>query len=142
MLENFVPRYESTVTQRLLDQGAIFVGKNNMDEFAMGSTNRSSYFGNVKNPIDERLVPGGSSGGGAAAVGGNLCYAALGSDTGGSVRQPAAFCGIVGVKLSYGICSRFGMIAYASSMDQPGVMARSVEDACIILDVIKGHCHW
>lgn len=140
IMGDFTPWYESTVTERLLEQGCIFVGKNNMDEFAMGSTNRNSAFGEVKNPVDEKLVPGGSSGGGAAAVAAGLCYAALGSDTGGSVRQPAAFCGIVGVKPSYGACSRFGMIAYASSMDQAGVMARSVEDACIVLDKMKGYC--
>lgn len=140
IMGDFVPRYESTVTGRLLEQGSIFVGKNNMDEFAMGSTNRNSSFGSVINPLGEGLVPGGSSGGGAAAVAANLCYAALGTDTGGSVRQPAAFCGIVGVKPSYGVCSRFGMFAYASSMDQPGVMARSVEDACIVLDEMKGYC--
>ena len=140
LMGDFVPWYESTVTERLLNQGCIFVGKNNLDEFGMGSTNKNSAFGQVRNPIDENLVPGGSSGGSAAAVAAGLCYAALGTDTGGSVRQPAAFCGVVGVKPSYGVCSRFGMIAYASSMDQAGVIARSVEDACLVLDIMKGPC--
>jgi len=140
ILEGFVPTYESTVTQKLFDNGVIMVGKTNMDEFAMGSSNETSYFGSVKNPWNEKYVPGGSSGGSAAAVADYLCYAALGSDTGGSVRQPASFCGIVGMKPTYGRCSRFGMIPYASSFDQAGVMARSVDDTCIVLDKIMGYC--
>lgn len=140
MLENFVPQYESTVTKRLLDAGAIIVGKTNMDEFAMGSSNKTSYFGPVRNPWNEDYVAGGSSGGSAAAVADYLCYAAPGSDTGGSIRQPASLCGIVGLKPSYGRCSRFGMIAYSSSLDQAGVLARTVTDACIVLDHISGYC--
>ena len=117
MLANFVPPYESTITQKLSDVGAVFLGKTNMDEFAMGSTNSTSYFGEVISPwkVKERLVPGGSSGGSAAAVAGHLCAAATGSDTGGSIRQPAAFTGIVGLKPTYGRCSCYGMIAMASS---------------------------
>lgn len=144
ILDNFTPTYESTVTAKLFASGAIMLGKTNMDEFAMGSTNTTSYYGSVKNPWKRNgdtteLVPGGSSGGSAAAVAAGLCLGALGSDTGGSVRQPAAFCGIVGMKPTYGMCSRWGMIAFASSLDQAGVFTRSVKDAALMLEVISGH---
>lgn len=142
ILENFVPEYESTVTQKLLDEGAVFLGKLNMDEFAMGSSNKTSFWGKVINPWrndDEvPLSPGGSSGGSAAAVAANLCVAALGTDTGGSVRQPASLTGTVGLKPSYGRCSRWGVIAFASSLDQAGILANSVEDAAELLNVIAG----
>ena len=143
MLENFVPAYESTVTQNLLDAGSINLGKLNMDEFAMGSTNANSYFGPAINPYkkkgsDEDLVPGGSSGGSAVAVAANLCAGATGSDTGGSVRQPASFTNIVGIKPTYGRSSRYGMIAFASSMDQAGIFAKDVTDAALLQKVISG----
>ncbi len=143
MLENFVPTYESTVTQKLLDAGSITLGKLNMDEFAMGSSNATSYFGPVINPYkkknsDEDLVPGGSSGGSSAAVAANLCLGATGSDTGGSIRQPASFTNTVGVKPTYGRCSRFGMIAFASSLDQAGVFAKNVFDAALLQRIISG----
>lgn len=140
ILSNFIAPYESSVTTKLKNAGYVLIGKTNMDEFAMGSSNEYSYFGPVRNPWNENKVPGGSSGGTAAAVAAGLAYAGLGSDTGGSVRQPAAFCGIVGVKPSYGRCSRHGMVAYASSFDQAGVMARTVQDVCIVLDEIMGPC--
>ena len=139
MLENFVPEYESTVTQNLLDDGAVFLGKTNMDEFAMGSANVTSYFGECylpyrkKSAPDQKLVPGGSSGGSAAAVAADLCVSSTGSDTGGSIRQPAAFAGLVGIKPTYGLCSRWGMVAFASSLDQAGPIAKNVEDAAIML---------
>lgn len=144
ILTGFKPEYESTVTTKLFQAGAIMVGKTNMDEFAMGSANITSHFGSVTNPHQRlhdtaRLVPGGSSGGSAAAVSGYLCLGALGSDTGGSVRQPAAFCGNVGIKPTYGRCSRWGMIAFASSLDQAGVFARTVTDAALLLQSICGH---
>lgn len=143
MLENFVPFYESTVTQRLLDEGAICIGKTNMDEFAMGSMTRYSHFGptynHLKRADGKQLIPGGSSGGSAVAVGANLAAGSLGSDTGGSIRQPAAFCGIVGIKPTYGLCSRFGMIAFASSLDQAGPMAKDVRDTALLLEVMAGH---
>ncbi len=143
MLENFVPTYESTVTQKLLDAGSITLGKLNMDEFAMGSANTNSYFGPVINPYkkdnsDENLVPGGSSGGSAAAVAANLCLGATGSDTGGSIRQPASFTNTVGIKPTYGRCSRFGMVAFASSLDQAGIFANNVYDAALLQRVISG----
>jgi len=144
ILDGFTPTYESTVTSKLFSSGAIMLGKTNMDEFAMGSTNTTSHYGSVKNPWKRKgdateLVPGGSSGGSAAAVAAGLCLGALGSDTGGSVRQPAAFCGVVGMKPTYGMCSRWGMIAFASSLDQAGVFTRSVKDAAIMLEAISGH---
>ena len=143
MLENFVPTYESTVTQKLLDAGSVTLGKLNMDEFAMGSGNTTSYFGPVINPwkkkgSDENLVPGGSSGGSAASVAANLCAGATGSDTGGSIRQPASFTNTVGVKPTYGRCSRYGMVAFASSLDQAGVFAKDVRDAALLQRVISG----
>ncbi|MGZ9034234.1 MAG: Asp-tRNA(Asn)/Glu-tRNA(Gln) amidotransferase subunit GatA, partial [Rhodospirillales bacterium] len=143
ILRTFVPPYSSTVTQRLRDGGAVMLGKTNLDEFAMGSSNVTSAFGAVKNPWGPRdgqeLVPGGSSGGSAAAVAARLCLAATGTDTGGSIRQPASFCGIVGMKPTYGRCSRWGIVAFASSLDQAGPMARSVLDAAIMLEAMAGH---
>ncbi len=138
ILHNFVPPYESTVTQRMLESGTVMLGKTNMDEFAMGSSNENSYFGAVKNPWNLNAVPGGSSGGSAAAVSANLAVAATGTDTGGSIRQPASFCGITGLKPTYGRVSRFGMIAFASSLDQAGPMARSAEDCAHIMNSIAG----
>ena len=144
ILSNFVPNYESTVTQNCDDAGLISLGKLNCDEFAMGSTNKTSFFGSVKNPwksvnSDNELVPGGSSGGSAAAVAGDLCVASLGTDTGGSIRQPASFTGTVGLKPSYGRVSRWGIVAFASSLDQAGPITKTVEDAAILLDIISGH---
>ncbi len=143
MLENFVPTYESTVSQKLLDAGSVTLGKLNMDEFAMGSATTNSYFGPVINPYkkkgsDENLVPGGSSGGSSAAVAANLCLGATGSDTGGSIRQPASFTNTVGIKPTYGRCSRYGMIAFASSLDQAGIFAKDVYDAALLQRVISG----
>ncbi len=144
ILENFVPRYESTVTAKLLAAGAVTLGKTNLDEFAMGSSNMTSAFGPVENPWrrkgDNRpLVPGGSSGGSAAAVAARTCLGATGTDTGGSIRQPAAFTGIVGIKPTYGRCSRWGIVAFASSLDQAGPFARTVRDCAVLLQVMSGH---
>ncbi len=144
ILENFIPFYESTVSKNLWDNGAVMLGKTNMDEFAMGSANTTSFFGNVENPLKEKesikkLVPGGSSGGSAAAVASGQCLAATGSDTGGSIRQPASFCGLVGLKPTYGRCSRFGMVAFASSLDQAGPLTKSVNDAALMLQAMSGY---
>jgi len=142
ILEGFKPEYESTVTEKLFDAGAVMLGKLNMDEFAMGSSNETSVYGNAVNPwkVDERkLTPGGSSGGSASAVAADLCLAATGTDTGGSIRQPAAFTGITGLKPTYGRVSRWGIVAFASSLDQAGPMTKSVRDAAIMLGAMAGH---
>src|SRR5437588_5275472 len=144
ILDNFVPTYESTVTANLWRDGAVMLGKTNNDEFAMGSSNETSFFGPVTSPWRRQggntpLVPGGSSGGSAAAVAAGLCLGATGTDTGGSIRQPAAFTGIVGIKPTYGRCSRWGIVAYASSLDQAGPLARTVRDAAILLTSMAGH---
>lgn len=138
MLANFQAPFAATIANKLKENGTILIGKTNMDEFAMGSSNESSYFGCVKNPWDKERVPGGSSGGSAAAVAAGLVPFAIGSDTGGSIRQPSALCGISGIKPTYGLVSRFGMIAYASSLDQAGPMARSAEDLALILQAMVG----
>ena len=137
ILHNFIPTYESTVTNNLWSQGAFLLGKLNCDEFAMGSSNETSFFGNVKNPYGEKLVPGGSSGGSASALAAGLTPATIGTDTGGSIRQPASFTGTVGLKPTYGSCSRYGIVAFASSLDQAGPMSKNVKDCALLQEVIS-----
>ncbi len=138
ILSNFVPPYESTVSQKLKDAGTVMLGKLNTDQFAMGGSTLTSYFGVTKNPWNLDLVPGGSSGGSAAAISAGLCMGATGSDTGGSIRQPASFCGVTGIKPTYGRCSRYGIVAFASSLDQAGPMARTVKDCALMLGAMAG----
>jgi len=138
MLENFIPNYESTITNNLWNEGAFLLGKLNCDEYAMGSSNETSYFGNVMNPIAENTVPGGSSGGSASALAADLTPTTIGTDTGGSIRQPASFTGTVGLKPTYGLCSRWGIVAFASSLDQAGPMTKTVGDCALMLEVMAG----
>ncbi len=139
ILSNFIPTYESTVTKNIWDEGAILLGKLNCDEFAMGSSNETSFFGNVQNPIDQNLVPGGSSGGSASALAAQLTPVTIGTDTGGSIRQPASFTGTVGLKPTYGSCSRYGIVAFASSLDQAGPMSQNVKDCALLYEVISSY---
>ena len=139
ILNNFIPTYESTVTENLWKEGSILLGKLNCDEFAMGSSNETSFFGNVQNPIDKNLVPGGSSGGSSSAVAAQLTPITIGTDTGGSIRQPASFTGTVGLKPTYGSCSRYGIVAFASSLDQAGPMTRDVKDCALLFSVISSY---
>ena len=138
MLENFTPNYESTITKNLWSEGAFLLGKLNCDEYAMGSSNETSYFGNVMNPVADNTVPGGSSGGSASALAAELTPATIGTDTGGSIRQPASFTGTVGLKPTYGLCSRWGIVAFASSLDQAGPMTKTVKDCALMLEAISG----
>ena len=139
ILSNFIPSYESTVTQNLWNEGSILLGKLNCDEFAMGSSNETSFFGNVQSPIGKGLVPGGSSGGSASALSAKLTPVTVGTDTGGSIRQPASFTGTVGLKPTYGSCSRYGIVAFASSLDQAGPMTRDVKDCALLFEVISSY---
>ncbi len=139
ILNNFIPTYESTVTENIWNEGGILLGKLNCDEFAMGSSNETSFFGNVQSPIGKNLVPGGSSGGSASALAAKLTPATIGTDTGGSIRQPASFTGIVGLKPTYGSCSRYGIVAFASSLDQAGPMTRDVKDCALLFEVISSY---
>ena len=139
ILNNFIPSYESTVTQNIWNEGAILLGKLNCDEFAMGSSNETSFFGNVENPVGKKLVPGGSSGGSASALAANLTPATIGTDTGGSIRQPASFTGTVGLKPTYGSCSRWGIVAFASSLDQAGPMTKNVKDCALLFQVMSSY---